>query len=138
MKYFFFACLFAFTACTSAPQSDQVSKGLTANMKAMGARFKKLNEQVAKPELNAESASLATELSTLAANGKKFTPKSLSSMSEAEQKTAKADYDESLDQITQLSSKLATALRANDNAKAKEILKEITDTRKYGHDTYKK
>jgi hypothetical protein len=141
-SYFRFAVLstllIIFAGCASGPKAGDPAKNLNANMKAMGARFKKLNEQIDKPALNVESAKLASELGALAVNGKQFSPKILSSMNDADQKKAKADFDDGMNIITKLSGELATALTANDNVKAKDLLKQMNDTRKYGHDTYKK
>ena len=111
---------------------------LASNMKVMSSKLKAIAEQVKNPALNTNSAKLADEFTVAAHGSKQFVPDTVAALPPKDQPARKALFDQMLDTAVSQGQKLAAALRANDNARAVEILKLLSQTKKDGHAEFRK
>jgi hypothetical protein len=120
-----------------AQTPEALPSRLSSTMKAMSNALKTVSAQAANPQKNAESAVLADNFVKLVLHAKDFTPDSVATLPSNQRPDAKAHYDKMLDQTAEVGKNLATAFRANDNAQAAELLKQLLQAKKEGHDHFK-
>jgi hypothetical protein len=130
------ASIFAF-AQTGEPQTVALPTTLKATMKAMASDLKTIAAQVTNPQANENSASLADDFVKMVTHAKDFTPDMISSLPADQQAAEEAKFDKQLDDVAALGTQMAAALRANDNAKASNILNQLVQAKKDGHDEFK-
>jgi hypothetical protein len=109
---------------------------LKSTMKAMGDDLKKISAQVQNSQLNSDSTSLAEQFVQLAQHSKTFVPEIISQMPASQQPEAKAHFDELLTEVIDLGEKLVTAFRDNDNPTCVQILKQLANAKKNGHNIF--
>lgn len=123
-------------ACFSA-SAQVAADSLASTMKLMSSKLKAISAQVNNPQMNAQSAVLADEFVAATLNSKQFVPDSIASLPAKDQPARRALYDQMLDATAALGKDLATALRANDNAKATAALNQLVQAKKGGHDEFR-
>jgi hypothetical protein len=111
---------------------------LALTMDGMSADLKAVTAQVNNAQANANSAALSDEFVQLVGHAKSFVPSLITALPADQQAAAKAQYDKMLDQTAQLGAQLAGAFRANDNAKANVLLKQLSQAKHDGHDEFNK
>lgn len=128
----------AFAAVEAGPQaSEPPPTPLAQAMRVMAGNLKTISEQVQNKAMNAQSAVLADQFVAAITKARTFFPKSIEGLAGQDQADAKALYLKMIDQTTDLGQQLAASLRANDNAKAVDILNQIVSAKKKGHTEFK-
>lgn len=110
---------------------------LKSIMKQMGTNLKLIATRINDPSQNSNSAKLADDLTQATLDSKNHMPGSITSLPASEQAARKKAYDQMLDDSAALSQQLASALRANDNAKAKAIIDQLGNLKKESHFEFK-
>ncbi|MCB9073636.1 MAG: hypothetical protein H6623_08435 [Bdellovibrionaceae bacterium] len=130
--------LFTLTlSCFALAQTTQaLPTTLKGTMKAMSANLKTISVQVKTPPIKPTSADLADQFVELTLHSKTFTPKSISSLPKNQQADATSLYNQMLDHTADLGAQLAVALRANDAAKAADLLKQLLQAKTDGHNQF--
>jgi hypothetical protein len=123
-------------APTWAASPAPLPRDLTAVMKAMGADLRRLKDQMAKPEMNAQSAALCDDLSANITDASGLPPDSIAALSADKQRDALQTYREKLGQLKELVAKLKADFVSNNNAQAATDLNKIIASRNDGHQVF--
>lgn len=116
---------------------DASASSLASAMKSMSAHLKKIVAQAKDPSKNASSAQLSDELVKLVELSRTFVPDTVSSLPKAQQPERLALYQKMIDDTALRAHALGDAFRADDNAKAVDLLRQLADDKKTGHDEFK-
>lgn len=111
---------------------------LEDRMDEMGAAFKKLRRQITDATQNASSLELVAKLSAGAEKAAKLTPAKASDLPEAERPKFIADYQSEMKVLQEQLAKLSAALKANNNADAEKVLKDIGAMQRKDHKTFQR
>jgi len=120
-------------AAQPAHKKQRPSTELEDRMDEMGNAFKKLRRQINEPTQNAASLELVARLRAGTEKAIKLTPAKAADVPEADRAKFIADYQEGIKHLQASIGKLEEALKANNNAEAAKILKEIGAEQKEGH-----
>ncbi len=112
-------------------------KDLGDAMKAMSGNLKAISEQGQNKAMNAQSAVLADQFVVAVGQARTFIPKSIGGLAGKDQAAAKELYLKMIDQTVELGKQLAASFRANDNAKAVNLLNQLVSQKKQGHSEFK-
>ncbi|MBC7464754.1 MAG: hypothetical protein H7256_02075 [Bdellovibrio sp.] len=139
MKHLLIAASFIFSLTTFAQTAAPVlPASLGKTMKAMSTNLKAIVAQATEATKNESSAKLADDFVTLTLHAKDFAVDSIQALPAEQQAAAKAEYDKMLEQTAITGQQLAAAFRANDNVLAANLLKQLSQDKKDGHDKFKK
>lgn len=136
MKKFFLTGLLVLATSVSFAQALPETLALT--MRGMSTGLKAITAQAANIQSNEASAALADQFVVLALHAKNFVPQVVASLPVEQQAAAIIQYNALMDQTATLGQQLAAAFRVNDNATAAAILKQLNQTKRDGHDQFKK
>jgi soluble cytochrome b562 len=107
-------------------------------MDKMNGAWRKLKKQVADPASNAASLELVATISAAADKAATLKPARLADVPAADQAKFIADYQAQMKEFSAQIAKLGAALKANDNAAAAEIVKQMGAMQKEGHKDFKR
>lgn len=139
MKHFFItAFLFLSLGANAQTPATDLPASLGKTMKAMSTDLKAIAAQVSDATKNENSAVLADQFVALTLHAKDFSVDSIRDMPADQQTAAKAQYDKMLEQTAITGQQLAAAFRAGDNVLAANLLKQLSQDKKDGHDKFKK
>ena len=124
-------------AQTETASPPAAPANLADTMKLMSSKLKAITVQTLDASKNAQSAVLADEFVAAVAIARTFTPKTITDLPLAQQPKQKAIFLQMIDGASALGVKLAAAFRANDNAAASQLLNQMVDAKKQGHDAFK-
>jgi soluble cytochrome b562 len=140
-----FACVFAFAPTvpltaqeTGHPHGDQKDTPLGKEMKHMNHAFRTLGRQVGDASKNADSIQLVATMRQAAEASLQYKPEKTADLPAADQAKFVADFHAGIKHLIGDLDKLTAALKANDNASAAAILRQIKDDQKQGHKEFKK
>jgi hypothetical protein len=117
-------------------RADKDETDLDKIMSKLNGAVRRINKQLADPAKNPDTlkdVAIAKEQAELA---KKQTP-ALAAEKEDKAKFV-ADYQKQIDLLIAQLGQLETAVKANDNAAARDVLKKMNDLKKSGHKEFKK
>lgn len=120
-----------------APVAFHGGGDLHDDMKAMSKAFKQIASQIDDSSQNASSAAATDQFVAAAVRAKATLPDGIAKLPAGDRATAKAQYQQLLDQVIAKGRDLARAFRANDNAKAKQLLSDLDQLKKQGHGIFK-
>ncbi len=120
--------LSAFSIATTGFAQD-----LRSVMKNMGIHLKLISNQVTDPAKNQNSLTLADELLKSTQEARGLIPDTVTSLPSSEQPARAALYVKMIDHTADLIQQLIDALQKNDNAKAKQLVDSLVQTKKDGH-----
>lgn len=111
---------------------------LGKTMEKMNGAWRKLRKQVADPASNAASLELVATIKAAADKSLTLTPEKAADIPAADREKFVADYQKHMKDFTAQVAKLGDALKANDNAAAQAIMKDMGGMQKEGHKDFKK
>ncbi len=123
---------------TIAPAHDRDATELGEHMDNMGDAFKKLRKQVADPAQNASSLQLVDTMRKESLISAKLTPAKTQDLPEAERAKFVADYQEHMKKLLGMLDQLKAALKANDNATAEKLVKDLGAFQRESHHQFRK
>lgn len=124
-------------AAADEPKKAEVKKSeLHSSMEDVDDAMKKLRRTIRKPDQNAESLKLVSEIQTLMVAGKAMVPTKTEKLPEADRAKFVAEYRKEMAGVIIQLCNLETALLDGDNAKAQEIYKAITEREDKDHDQF--
>jgi soluble cytochrome b562 len=126
---FIVACLLPISAFAEETKLDGIMEKLNGAMR-------RANKNLSDPAKNADTLKDVGTAKEQAELAKKETP--ALAKEKADPTTFVADYQKQMDLMIAELGKMEAALKANDNAAAKEIYKKINDLKKSGHKDFKK
>lgn len=137
MKRLIFTLILSMSSLVFAGSVDALPTSLKETMKGMGSTLKTISMQISDSAKNPSSAALADQFARLVTHAKNFTPDIIESLPASERAAKKADYDKKLDQVVKLAEQLAAAFRANNNSQAAQILQDLSQSKREGHEEFK-
>lgn len=127
----------ALTMVVSSAFAAIQPRSLGDAMKIMNDKLKSIAAQTANAGMNPQSAILADEFVEAAAAAKAFVPEAVTHLPVAEQAAKTTRYNQLIDITVDQGKRLAAAFRADDNAGALKLLKEMKDNARTGHGEFK-
>lgn len=121
-----------------APRKKRPNTELEDRMDEMGAAFKKLRRQIADATKNAESLELVGQLKTAAEKAAKLKPAKTADVPENEQAKFLADYQAEMKSLVDQLGQLEAALKANANAQAEKLLKDLGAMQRKDHKLFQR
>lgn len=107
-------------------------------MEEMGSAFKKLRRQVTDATQNASSLELVAKLRASAEKASKLKPEKTADVPEADRAKFVEDFQNEMKALLKQLDGLEAAFKANDNAQADKILKDIGAQQRKDHKTFQK
>lgn len=140
------ACLFAVAPTLSLHaqepgpmhHEDHEDTALGKQMKKMGKAFRQLGKQITDASKNEDSLALVATMHAAAEKSLQYKPEKTADLPEADQAKFVADYQAGIKALIADLDKLAAALKANDNAAAAGILRDVKADQKDGHKEFRK
>ena len=124
-------------AVAEEPKKAEVKKSeLHSSMEDIDEAMKKLRRTIRKPDQNAESLKLISDIQTMMVAGKAMVPTKTEKLPEADRAKFVADYRKEMAGVIVQLCNLETAILDGDNAKAQEIYKAITEREDKDHDQF--
>ena len=111
---------------------------LGKRMEVMGKAFKKLRKQVGDASQNASSLELVASARKAAEEAIDLTPEKAASVPESERPKFIADYKDGIKKLIAKFDALSEALKANNNAEAEKIFKDISSFQRKEHHEFQK
>lgn len=129
--FLFFLCAFAIAA-----RGDD--SPLSEKMEAMGHAFKVIQKQIADPAKKPSTIARISRLKWDAMDARRFLPVMIAGAPQKDRDELAADYKLSMDGLIRHISDLETAVRDGKQDEACTILREIEESRRDGHSTFRK
>lgn len=118
--------------------ADEPETELSQKMDKMGSAFRALRRQVKDSSKNADSLAKVATIKENAIASMKLEPAKKATVPAADQKKFVAAYQAKMKEFVQLTEKLETALKANNNEEAEKLLGAMADAQKKGHGEFQK
>ncbi len=118
--------------------ADPDATELGDKMDDIGSAFKKLKKQIADPSQNASSIQLVEKMRKGVAAASQQTPVKTQDLPQADRAKFLADYDEGMKKFSSLLEQLETALKANDNAAADKLVKDLNSLQRESHKEFRR
>ena len=123
---------------TAPARPHRKTTELGEHMEKMGHAFRLLGREVKDPAKNADSLKQAEIIRTNAVEAAKLKPAKTADVPEEQQAKFVADYQEKMKALLSDIDALETALKANDNAGAADLVKKLKTDMDQGHKEFRK